>query len=59
MYYEEQNLSKGTYGCVIVVAEKDGDGWHYECEYLCENRTLSNSKMLWCKINGMDAELNN
>ena len=46
-YYRKEQSNYGTY--VTGGKTKQGHHLHYKVEYLCENKTLSNSRMLWCR----------
>ena len=45
--YRKQSSRYGT--LVTGGVTQDGHHLHYKVEFLCSKRTLSNSKMLWCR----------
>ena len=46
--------SKFEYGGEVVNSIKPNTNqrWIYEVEYLCNNKTLNNSRILWCVVSG-------
>ena len=50
LYNNTYRQSKFKYGVKVInsINPNDNKRWIYEVEYLCNNKTLENSRMLWC-----------
>lgn len=46
-YYRQPTSKHGTF--VTGGKTADGHHLHYKVEFLCAKKTLSNSRMLWCR----------
>ena len=52
LYDNTYRQSKFKYGGEVIncINPNDNRRWIYEVEYLCNNKTLENSRMLWCVV---------
>ena len=52
LYDETYRQSKFKYGVEVEngINPNDNNRWIYEVEYLCNNKILENSRMLWCVV---------
>jgi hypothetical protein len=52
LYDNTYRQSKFKYGIETIncINPNDNKRWIYEVEFLCNNKTLENSRMLWCVV---------